>query len=65
MLYDDAHIFINGESFLASGQDATLMRLLANAHVLTPAQTARLSLSARALLADWWDAGWLHAESAA
>ena len=31
MMFDAHHIFINGESFSASGRDATLMRALANA----------------------------------
>jgi 50S ribosomal protein L16 3-hydroxylase len=34
MAYDAKHVFINGESFLASGRDAQLMRLLADERVL-------------------------------
>jgi 50S ribosomal protein L16 3-hydroxylase len=60
MLYDDAHVFINGESFLASGRDASLMRLLADEQALTAAQLARLSAPARELVADWVQAGWLN-----
>jgi 50S ribosomal protein L16 3-hydroxylase len=61
MLYDDAHVFINGESFDASGRDARLMRSLADARVLGAAQLAQLSPAARSLVTEWVGAGWLHA----
>jgi 50S ribosomal protein L16 3-hydroxylase len=63
MLYDDAHVFINGESFLASGRDATLMRLLADQHALSFSQVARLSEDALDVLGDWHQAGWLQADA--
>lgn len=62
MLYDSAHIFINGESFRASGRDATLMRLLADQHHLRAADVKRLSAGALDLLAQWVDDGWLQAD---
>ncbi len=61
MAYDDHHVFINGEAFEAGGRDAQLMRALADARALTPAQVGRLGEGARALLDDWAEAGWLHA----
>jgi 50S ribosomal protein L16 3-hydroxylase len=61
MLFDAHHVFINGESFLASGRDAQLMRHLANERALSAAETKRLSAPARALVADWCEAGWLYA----
>ena len=48
MLYDDLHVFINGESFRASGRDATLMHRLADRRLLTPREHAGLSPEARA-----------------
>ena len=60
MLFDARHVFINGESFLASGRDAQLMRHLANERVLSIADTKRLSAAARSLVADWCEAGWLY-----
>jgi 50S ribosomal protein L16 3-hydroxylase len=63
MLYDEAHIFINGESFLASGRDATLMRLLADDHYLYAEQATKLSESAQNLLVGWLQAGWLHTDA--
>lgn len=60
MMYDDRHVFINGESFRAGGADARLMRALADHRALDRRQVARASDGARALLQDWFDAGWLQ-----
>jgi 50S ribosomal protein L16 3-hydroxylase len=62
MLYDDRHVFINGEAYAAGGRDARLMRQLADARRLAAADRARLSAGAAALLAGWMDAGWVHGE---
>jgi 50S ribosomal protein L16 3-hydroxylase len=62
MMYDRWHVFINGESFVAAGRDATLMRRLADARSLSAAHTDGLSDEARALLGQWAQAGWLHAD---
>jgi len=61
MLYDTRHVYINGESFRASGRDATLMRTLADARTLNGRAVARASEGAQALLGEWCEAGWLHA----
>ncbi|WP_137919622.1 cupin domain-containing protein [Hydrogenophaga sp. 2FB] len=60
MMYDDRHVFINGESFRAGGADARLMRALADHRCLGQRQVVRASEGAQALLQDWFDAGWLH-----
>jgi len=60
MMYDAHHIFINGEAFRAAGKDARLMRELADGRSLPAAKVMRASPEAQALLADWFDAGWLH-----
>jgi 50S ribosomal protein L16 3-hydroxylase len=60
MMYDTKHVFVNGESFLASGRDAQLMRLLADARNLDAAQVQRLSAPARELVDDWCQAGWMY-----
>ena len=65
MLYDRWHVFINGESFLASGRDAVLMRRLADRARLTPREVASLSPAARGLLEQWQDDGWLQGLPAA
>lgn len=65
MMYDDRHVFINGESLRAGGADARLMRALANERCLSAVQVQRASAEARALLQDWFEAGWLHSRAAA
>jgi len=62
MLYDTRHIYINGESFRAGGADATLMRRLADRRTLGPRELARASDGALALLGEWCEAGWVHAD---
>lgn len=62
MLYDARHVFINGESYRAAGRDATLMRRLADQRALSAAEFARASADAQALVGDWCEAGWVHAE---
>ncbi len=62
MLYDERHVFINGESFRAGGRDAGLMRRLADARRLDAREVAGLSAAARDLAGDWAQAGWLHAD---
>ena len=63
MLYDDRHVFINGESFVASGRDARLMHQLADARRLDARAVATLSIDAWDLLQSWAFQGWLQAVS--
>ena len=60
MLFDAKHIFINGESFRAAGQDAKLLRKLANDKSLSSVQAAQLSDDAAELMQAWWEEGWWH-----
>lgn len=62
MLYDEHHVFINGESFNASGRDAQLIKRLADQRYLDAKEVQRLSEGARDLVQDWCDAGWLHVD---
>lgn len=64
-LYDDRHVFINGEAFRAGGRDARLMRRLADRRRLGAAELAQLSDGARELLEQWLGDGWLHASAEA
>jgi 50S ribosomal protein L16 3-hydroxylase len=61
MMYDDHHVFINGEAFEAAGRDAQLMRQLADARYLPALNAARLGMQACELLAQWAVAGWVVA----
>jgi len=63
MLYDARHIFINGESYLAEGRDAELMRQLADTRRLSLQEVQQLSDDALELLSSWVDAGWAHSEA--
>ncbi len=60
ILFDAKHIFINGESFKAAGQDAKLLRKLANDKFLPSAHAAQLSENAAELMQAWWEEGWWH-----
>lgn len=60
MMFDANHVFINGESFSASGRDAALMRALANQRELGSREVAKASDGAKELLCDWIEAGWAH-----
>ena len=60
MMYDEDHVYINGESFRAGGRDAALMRRLADDRHLPATAHARASAAARELLGEWGKAGWLH-----
>lgn len=60
MLYDEKHLFINGESFRAGGRDARLLRRLADRRSLSRAEAASLSDQAWALVQEWAETGWLR-----
>ena len=62
MMYDSRHLFINGESFLASGRDARLLRGFADTRHLPAADRSRLSAPAQELVGDWVAAGWCHGD---
>ena len=61
MMYDAAHVFINGESFRAGGRDARLMRAFADQRELSAKQLGQLSADARELLDLWAEDGWVRA----
>jgi 50S ribosomal protein L16 3-hydroxylase len=64
MMYDDRHVFINGQSYRASGRDAVLMRALADRRCLAAGELAAATDAARSLLRSWCEAGWAHATKA-
>lgn len=65
MMYDCAHVFMNGEAFRATGRDARLMRALADGRRLTARQVAGLSDGAFELLQQWAEDGWVRPETGA
>lgn len=60
MMYDVQHVYINGESFIARGGDAALLRRLADRRGLSAAEVAGFSAGARRQLEAWVEAGWLQ-----
>ena len=65
MLYDDRHVYLNGESFRVGGRDARLMRQLADTRALDVRGCAALSAGARSVVQAWLDDGWLQPGGAA
>jgi 50S ribosomal protein L16 3-hydroxylase len=59
MMYDDKHVFINGEGFLVSGRDAVVLRQLADDRSISGQKIRTLSADAKETLLDWASAGWL------
>ena len=62
MLYDDTHIYLNGESWKAAGADARVLKKLADHGHLTPNDLARCSDQVLDCIRDWCEAGWLRPE---
>ena len=59
MMFDQHHVFINGEGFRVAGRDARLLHQLANARLLGGEQVRQLSADAHETLCEWMQAGWL------
>lgn len=60
MLYDERHVYINGESLRLGGRDIAPLRRLADQRYLSERDMARLSDQARRVFDTWSDDGWLH-----
>ncbi|MBN8508571.1 MAG: cupin domain-containing protein, partial [Burkholderiales bacterium] len=60
MLYDMRHVFINGESYRVGGDDARLLRRLADRRGLDAGEVAAAGAALRRTLGDWAAAGWLR-----
>lgn len=60
MMYDDKHVFINGESFKVGGRDALVLRQLADDRAISAQKFKILSADAKDALLDWSCAGWLR-----
>jgi 50S ribosomal protein L16 3-hydroxylase len=62
MLYDDEHLFVNGESRRVARKDAVSLRRLADRRRLGERAVAAATPAAKALLREWLRAGWLRLE---
>ena len=59
MLYDDRHLFINGEGFRVTGRDALILRQLADERALSARACRGLSEPAMQALGEWVKSGWV------
>jgi 50S ribosomal protein L16 3-hydroxylase len=62
MLYDNRHVYLNGEAYRAAGGDAKIVRRLADRRRLSWVELQALGADARALVGQWLEAGWLRYE---
>lgn len=60
MMYAGGEIGINGECVSLPADSSETLRALADRRALASPEAARLPPAARALLHDWYTAGWLH-----
>jgi 50S ribosomal protein L16 3-hydroxylase len=65
MLYDTRQVYINGEVLAARGDEGRLLRRLADRRRLSATECRSAGPGARATLAAWAEAGWLHDAGAA
>ena len=59
MLYDQRHVYINGDSLRASGRDARLLHRLSDQRKLSANELKGLSASAHDVMTQWLHDGWL------
>ena len=62
MLYDDHHVYLNGESSRWPARDARLLRRLADRRSLSATDRSRLDPRAEAAVQGWLAAGWMEEE---
>lgn len=60
MLYDDDHVFLNGDSWHAAGADATLLRQLADQRGLSAAACRKAGKGLWRQFEEWLEDGWLQ-----
>lgn len=60
MLYDEAHVFLNGEAWRVAGADARWLRLLADRRCLSAQELAKVGKGLRGQLLAWCEQGWLQ-----
>ncbi len=62
MMYDEKHVYLNGDSWKVAGKDGKLLRKLADARSLGPADLASISPALATALGQFIEQGWLHAQ---
>ncbi len=62
MMYDEKHVYLNGDSWKVAGKDGKLLRKLADARALGPADLASISPALATAFGQFIEQGWLHAQ---
>jgi 50S ribosomal protein L16 3-hydroxylase len=62
MMYDDKHVYLNGDSWKVAGKDAKLLRKLADARRLATEDLTGLSPALATALGQFIEQGWIHAQ---
>ncbi len=62
MMYDEKHVYLNGDSWKVAGKDAKLLRKLADNRSLTAIEVGASSAQLQSALGQFIEQGWLHAE---
>ncbi|MGA8516424.1 MAG: cupin domain-containing protein [Burkholderiaceae bacterium] len=62
MMYDEKHVYLNGDSWKVAGKDAKLLRKLADARTLSATEVGAASAQLQSALGQFMEQGWLHAE---
>jgi 50S ribosomal protein L16 3-hydroxylase len=61
MMYDEKHVYLNGDSWKVAGKDAKLLRKLADARTLSATEVGAASAQLQTAIGQFIEQGWLHA----
>jgi 50S ribosomal protein L16 3-hydroxylase len=62
MMYDEKHVYLNGDSWKVAGKDAKLLRKLADARTLSAIEVGAASAQLQSAIGQFIEQGWLHAQ---
>jgi 50S ribosomal protein L16 3-hydroxylase len=62
MMYDEKHVYLNGDSWKVTGKDAKLLRKLADARTMSATEVGAASAQLQSALGQFIEQGWLHAQ---
>jgi 50S ribosomal protein L16 3-hydroxylase len=62
MMYDEKHVYLNGDSWKVAGKDAKLLRKLADARTLSATEVGAASAQLQSAIGQFIEQGWLHAQ---
>jgi 50S ribosomal protein L16 3-hydroxylase len=62
MMYDEKHVYLNGDSWKVAGKDAKLLHKLADARTLSAIEVGAASAQLQSAIGQFIEQGWLHAQ---